>query len=309
MISTTEPTGISHRRVPLGDIHMHVAELGTGPAVLFLHGHPALWLTWRHQMAAVARAGYRAVAPDQRGYGETSVPAEIEAYDIEHLAGDVVRLLDALAVDQAVVVGHDWGALVSWYTALMHPDRVRAVAGLSVPFFPRTPVPPTQLWRETLGEDFYILWLQEPGVADALFDADVERALEGRWITDRDGWRTGLAAKSPGFRSREDHRLVASALKKNGWRGPLNWYRNFDRNWELLAPYGGRTIDQPALYIGGANDQVLRFMPPSLMEGHVTDLRGTEILPGVSHWLQEEAPSQVNRLLLDFLAGIPDHRG
>lgn len=308
MTNTLELTGISHRHVNLGEIAMHVAEVGTGPAVLFLHGHPALWLTWRHQMAAVAEAGYRAIAPDQRGYGDTSIPSAVEAYDIEHLSGDVVRLLDALDLEQAVVVGHDWGALVAWYTALIHPDRVRAVAGLSVPFVPRTPVPPTQYWRETIGEDFYMLWLQDPGVADALFNADVERALNGRWTTDREGWRTGPATNSLTFRSPEDHQVVIDALKRNGWTGPLNWYRNFDRNWELLAPYDGRTVDQPALFIGGEKDQVLRFMPPSLMDGHVTDLRGADILPGVSHWMQEEAPDQVNLRLLDFLAGHRSHR-
>lgn len=304
-----ELTGISHRRVDLGEINMHIAELGAGPAVLFLHGHPSLWLTWRHQIAAVAEAGYRAIAPDQRGYGDTSVPHDVDAYDIECLAGDVVRLLDALGIEQAVVVGHDWGAMVAWYTALIHPDRVRAVAGLSVPYFPRTAMPPTRLWRETMGEDFYILWFQEPGVADGLFDADVERALHGRWMFDREGWRSGPTANPFPFRPDEDHQVVVSALKRNGWTGPMNWYRNFDRNWELLARYDGRTVDQPALYIGGETDPVLRFMPPSVMAGHVADLRGADILPGVSHWVQEQAPDEVNRRLLAFLAGLPANGG
>lgn len=136
MTNALDFTGISHRKVNLGQIDVHVAELGTGPAVLFLHGFPSLWLTWRHQLAALAEAGYRAIAPDQRGYGDTSVPSDVQAYDIEHLSGDVVRLLDALDLEQAVVVGHDWGAMVAWYTALIHPDRVRAVAGVSVPFVP-----------------------------------------------------------------------------------------------------------------------------------------------------------------------------
>lgn len=304
---TTDPnhTEVRRRRVHLGEIDMHIAELGTGPAVLFLHGHPATWRTWRHQMTAVAAAGYRAIAPDQRGYGDTSIPAGIGAYDIEHLTGDVVRLLDVLGIEQATIVGHDWGALVAWYGALIHPRRVRAVAGLSVPFFPRTPVPPTRLWRDTMGEDFYILWFQEPGVADAAFDGDVERAVNGRWMFDRTGWRTAPHENRFPFRAPEDHQATVAALKRNGWTGPLNWYRNFDRNWELLAPYDDRTIDQPALYIGAGNDPVLGFMPPSLMDGHVTDLRGADILPGVSHWLQEEAPGQVNRRLLAFLAELP----
>lgn len=136
MTNALDFTGISHRKVNLGQIDVHVAELGTGPAVLFLHGFPSLWLTWRHQLAALAEADYRAIAPDQRGYGDTSVPSDVQAYDIEHLSGDVVRLLDALDLEQAVVVGHDWGAMVAWYTALIHPDRVRAVAGVSVPFVP-----------------------------------------------------------------------------------------------------------------------------------------------------------------------------
>jgi pimeloyl-ACP methyl ester carboxylesterase len=303
MTDTLDLTRIAHRNVDLGQIDMHVAELGTGPAVLFLHGFPSLWLTWRHQITAMAEAGYRAIAPDQRGYGDTSVPSDVRAYDIEHLSGDVVRLLDALDLEQAVVVGHDWGAMVAWYTALLHPDRVRAVAGVSVPFVPRTPVPPTQFWRETLGEDFYMLWLQEPGVADALFDADVERALNGRWVLDHKAWLNGPATDRLTDPSPEDQALIDS-LKRNGWTGPLNWYRNFDRNWELLAPYDGRTVDQPSLYIGGEKDPVLRFMPPSIMDGHVTDLRGADVLPGVTHWMQEEAPDEVNRRLLDFLAGL-----
>jgi pimeloyl-ACP methyl ester carboxylesterase len=311
MTVTTPPqwAHVSHRLVDLRGVRMHVAELGTGLAVLFLHGHPALWLTWRHQMTAVAGAGHRAIAPDQRGYGDISVPREVEAYDIQHLSGDVVHLLDALGIEQAVVVGHDWGAMVAWYTALLHPGRVRAVAGLSVPYFPRTPVPPTRLWRETMGEDFYILWFQHPHLADAAFDADVERALEGRWMFDRAGWRARPKENRYTFRAPEDHQAVVSALQRNGWTGPLNWYRNFDRNWELLAPHEGRTVDQPALYIGAGNDPVLRFMPPSLMDGHVTDLRAADILPGVSHWLHEEAPGQVNRRLLAFLAGLPDVGG
>jgi pimeloyl-ACP methyl ester carboxylesterase len=304
MTNSLDLTGISHRNVDLGQMDMHVAELGTGPAVLFLHGFPSLWLTWRHQITAMAEAGYRAIAPDQRGYGDTSVPSDVRAYDIEHLSGDVVRLLDALDLEQAVVVGHDWGAMVAWYTALLHPDRVRAVAGVSVPFVPRTPVPPTRFWRETLGEDFYMLWLQEPGVADALFDADVERALNGRWVLDHKAWLNGPATDRLTDPSPEDQALIDS-LKRNGWTGPLNWYRNFDRNWELLAPYDGRTVDQPSLYIGGEQDPVLQFMPPSIMDGHVTDLRGADVLPGVTHWIQEEAPDQVNRRLLDFLAGLP----
>ncbi|MEU0031152.1 alpha/beta hydrolase [Streptomyces sp. NPDC006335] len=282
---------------------MHVAKLGTGPAVLFPHGFPTLWITWRHRITVLAAAGFRAIAPDQRGYGDTSVPSDVWTYGIEYLSGNVVRLLDALDLEHVVVVGHDWGTMVAWYTALMHPERVRAVAGVSVPFVPRTPVPPTQFWRETPGEDFYMLWLREPGVADALFDADVERAPNGRWVLDHEAWHNGPATDRLTAPTPQDQALIDS-LKRNGWTGPLNWYRNFDRNWELLAPHSGRTIDQSALYIGGEKDPVLQFMPPSLMDGHVTDLRGADILPGVTHWIQEEAPDQVNRRLLDFLAGV-----
>jgi pimeloyl-ACP methyl ester carboxylesterase len=305
VLGSDESNAIRHHTIQLSEVDMHVAEAGDGPAVIFLHGFPELWYSWRHQMAALAAAGYRAIAPDRRGYGDTSIPETPADYDINHLTGDIVDLIDRLGIESATLVGHDFGALVAWSTALIQPRRVRAVAGFSVPHVPRTPVPPMQFFRQVMGDDFYMLWLQEPGVADSLFAEDIERALAGEWVTDRLNWQHRPVPERFSWRSANDQRVYIDALRRNRFTGPLNWYRNFDRNWELLAAHDGHTIDCPAMFVARQDDPVLRFMPPAVMEGHVTDLRVNELLPGVNHWVQEEAPDQVNTLLIDFLRGIP----
>lgn len=295
---------VRHRSMRLSEISMHIAEMGEGPTVIFLHGFPELWYSWRHQLVALAAAGYRAVAPDQRGYGGSSVPTEVADYDITHLTRDIIDLIDSLGASRVTLVGHDFGALVGWAIALQHPDRIDGVAALSVPYVPRTPVRPTEFFRQLMGDDFYMLWLQQPGAADSAFAADIERAIAGRWVTDRHGWQSVAPPPRFPWRSAEDQHVYVDALQRNGFTGPLNWYRNFDRNWEILAPYDGATIDCPAIFVAGGDDPVLRFMPPSVMDGYVTDLQVSAILPGFNHWIQEEAPSVVNRYLLDFLQRI-----
>src|ERR1700722_2278396 len=181
MSNSARATGhpVTHRSAKLSEITMHIAESGDGPPVILLHGFPELWYSWRHQLPALADAGYHAVAPDQRGYGTTSIPTTVTDYDINHLTGDVVDLIDHLGATRATVIGHDFGALVAWALALIHPDRVHAVAGLSVPYVPRTPVAPTEFFRQLMGDDFYMLWLQQPGAADTAFQNDIERAIAG----------------------------------------------------------------------------------------------------------------------------------
>ena len=297
-------TTIAHQQIQLGEVELHVAECGEGEPVLLLHGFPELWYSWRHQMQAIAASGRRAIAPDLRGFGGSSSPAAIEAYDIEQLTGDLAALLDALAIDTATVVGHDWGSDLAWKFALIEPQRVSAVVGISVPYVPRAPAAPTTLMREQIGEDFYIVWIQEPGAAEAALSADVRRTLATREV-----WNAEWAARhdeppTPPWMSDDDLQLYVDEFTRTGFTGGLNWYRNLDRNWELLATYDGRTIDQPALFITGSRDPVRAFMPHEAMTGSVTDLRDVVIIEGAGHWVQQERPAEVNEALTSFLGWL-----
>jgi pimeloyl-ACP methyl ester carboxylesterase len=293
-------TTIAHQQIQLGEVELHVAECGEGEPVLLLHGFPELWYSWRHQMQAIAASGRRAIAPDLRGFGGSSSPEAIEAYDIEQLTGDLVGLLDALEIDAATVVGHDWGSDLAWKFALTKPQRVSAVVGISVPYVPRAPAAPTTLMREHIGEDFYIVWIQEPGAAEAALSADVRRTLATREV-----WNAEWAARhdeppTPPWMSDDDLQLYVDEFTRTGFTGGLNWYRNLDRNWEQLAAYDGRTIDQPALFITGSRDPVRAFMPHEAMTGSVTDLRDVVIIDGAGHWVQQECPEEVDEALIGF---------
>ena len=297
-------TTIAHQQIQLGEVELHVAECGEGEPVLLLHGFPELWYSWRHQMQAIAASGRRAIAPDLRGFGGSSSPEAIEAYDIEQLTGDLAALLDALAIDTATVVGHDWGSDLAWKFALIEPQRVSAVVGISVPYVPRAPAAPTTLMREQIGEDFYIVWIQEPGAAEAALSADVRRTLATREV-----WNAEWAARhdeppTPPWMSDDDLQLYVDEFTRTGFTGGLNWYRNLDRNWELLEAYDGRTIDQPALFITGSRDPVRAFMPHEAMTGSVTDLRDVVIIEGAGHWVQQERPAEVNEALTSFLGWL-----
>lgn len=294
------PRKIRHRQLAANGIDLHVAESGAGPPVVFLHGFPELWYSWRHQLEALADAGYHAIAPDLRGFGSSSSPPEIEAYSFEAVCGDLVALLDGLQEQRAVFIGHDWGAAVAWQLALGRPDRVAAVAGLSVPFAPRAPAPPMSLLRRALGEDFYIVWFQEPGVAERGLERDV-----GRTIKTTEVWTAEWAARKddpplPRWMTQEDLQVYVEAFTRTGFRGGLNYYRNIDRNWERNASLANRKVEMPALFITGSRDPVQRFMPSRAMDGWVTDLRVIE-LEGAGHWVQQERPDEVNDALLGFL--------
>lgn len=311
-----------HRTIHANGIDIHVAEQGEGPLVLLCHGFPELWRSWRHQLPALAEAGYHAVAPDMRGYGETDRPADPAEYDFEHLGGDLVGVMDALGEERAVVVGHDWGAIVTWAMPYLHPDRVRAVVGLSVGYAPRLPAPPTRFFKMAFGERFfYILYFQELGVADEELARDPRRTLLSfMWsisgeappgsvkdLPAEGGTFLGSVSDAPGvpeWLGEEELGRYVDAFTRTGFTGGLNYYRNFDRNWELMEPFATEKITHPALYIVGERDPVLLMTPPQMMDGWVTDLRGTVILPGAGHWTQQERPAEVNRALLDFLAGL-----
>ena len=316
--------GVNHRVVQTNGITMHIAEMGEGPLVVLLHGFPESWYSWRHQLPALAAAGYHAVAPDQRGYGQTDRPAESEKYTQLHLVGDVIGLLDALGEQRAVVVGHDWGAPVAWNTALLRPDRVRGVAGLSVPYAPRGPVSMLTAMRAALGDGFYMQYFQTPGVADAELARDVRttmrRILYGAsGDAPRAAQPVAPAGKSfldlmpdpetlPDWLTEADLDVFTSEFERTGFTGGLNWYRAIDLTWELMAPWQGAVVTPPALYVAGDRDLVVNFPGMAQFIPHlqtvVPNLTRTVILPGVGHWTQQERPAEVNAALLEFLAGL-----
>ena len=310
------------RMVESNGIRMRIAEEGRGPLVVLLHGFPESWYSWRHQIPALAAAGFHVIAPDQRGYGGTDAPEAVGSYDIVHLTADVVGLLDALGEETAVVVGHDWGAPVAWHCALLHPKRFRAVAALSVPYIGRYPVKPTDVFRTLAGDHFfYILYFQEPGVAERELEADVRSTLRrflyaasGDVTEPPDFWQKPKDAKFldglpepktlPKWLAEEDLDYFTKEFERTGFRGGLNWYRNFDRNWEITADLAEAKVEQPALFVAGDRDGVLLMAPPDAMKPLVPDLRGLHLLPGCGHWTQQERPAEVNRLLIDFLKGL-----
>jgi pimeloyl-ACP methyl ester carboxylesterase len=282
-------------------VELHVTDEGQGKTVVLLHGFPELAYSWRHQIGALSAAGYRVLAPDLRGYGQSPAPAPIEAYDIVELCGDVAHLLDERGLERAAIVGHDWGATVAWHFALLHPERVPAVAGLSVPLVPNPPMAPLTLMRDNFGEGFYIVWFQEPGVAEAALERDVRRTLLTPAV-----WNPEWAAqvdenpRVPAFMTEDDVAVYVGEFERTGFRGGLNWYRNIDRNWELTRQYDDRQVDLPALFMAGTRDPVIKWMSPDVMKGRVTDLR-VELIEGAGHWLQQERPGEVNAALLAFL--------
>ena len=296
---------MAERRVQLNGIELHVVDEGAGPLVVLCHGFPELAFSWRHQLPALASEGYRVVAPDMRGFGQSSRPAEVEAYDVVSLCGDMTGLLDALGEDSAIFVGHDWGASLVWSLAVLEPARVRAVAGLSVPFVPRAPAAPIPIMRRHLGEDFYIVWFQEPELADEALARDVRRTLTtSRQWTAAWAQEVDSVPKLAPWLSEDELAVYVRAFERTGFSGGLNWYRNIDRNWELTESVAERHVVQPALFLTGELDPVRGFMPAAAMQGWVDDLRAEVVVPGAGHWVQQQAPDAVNAALLEFLASL-----
>jgi pimeloyl-ACP methyl ester carboxylesterase len=321
--------GLTHRTIETNGIRMHIAEQGSGPCVLLCHGFPELWYSWRHQLAALAAADFHAVAPDMRGYGETDAPRDIDEYTLLHLVGDMVGLVDALGEKRAVIAGHDWGAPVAWQAARLRPDRFPAVIALSVPYAPRRPARPTSVMPQTEDAVFYQLYFQEPGVAEAEFERDTARTMRsvlcgisGDAARGRSGRGFGMVPRGggflagadaspelPGWLTPADIDFYAAQFARTGFRGGLNWYRNIDRNWELLAPFDGVPVGVPALYIAGDRDPVVKFpgmdqLIPNLSR-FVPQLRPTIMLPGCGHWTQQERPAEVNGAMIEFLRSLP----
>jgi pimeloyl-ACP methyl ester carboxylesterase len=326
-------TASKHGDLQANGIDIHYVEQGSGPLVLLCHGFPESWYSWRHQLPALAAAGYRAVALDMRGYGGTSRPQPISAYSLSHLIGDVVGAVAALGEKQAVVVGHDWGAPVAWYSALMRPDVMRAVAVLSVPYTPPFALPDgvtlSQLMTANAGNrEYYRLYFQEPGRVEAEIEADVRRAMLGlMYVGSGDIVRDGVAkvpfdghfpkgqtfveqcvlpAKLPSWLTEADVDFYTKELAASGFRGGVNWYRNIDAIPGILSPFIGTTIKNPALYLYGEHDLIAGNTPDAIeaMRATLPNLRGVVKMDGAGHWLQQERAQDVNRALIEFLKGL-----
>ncbi|KAL6622343.1 hypothetical protein ACP70R_032222 [Stipagrostis hirtigluma subsp. patula] len=308
---------VRHWTADVNGISLHVAERGPadGPAVLLIHGFPELWLSWRHQMAALAARGFRALAPDLRGYGDSSAPADPAAYTIFHIVGDIVALLDHLRLPKVLVVGHDWGAQVAWHLCLFRPDRVRAVVALGVPFFPRRPRSFSEGFAAR-GDGFYITQFQEPGRAERSFARyDVETVLKKFYSIELDDLTapTGVeiidfleAPSSPlPWITEEELGQYAEKFQKSGFTGPLNYYRMFDMNWRLTAPWNGAKITVPAKFIAGDKDigvqsfGIEQYIKSGGFKYNVPNLE-IAIIEG-HHFIQQEQAERVNSEILSYL--------
>ncbi|MBJ7298582.1 MAG: alpha/beta hydrolase [Dolichospermum sp.] len=316
-------TPVTHRFIKTNNIQMHIAEQGQGKLVILCHGFPESWYSWRHQLSALAEAGFHVVAPDQRGYGQTDRPAAIEDYNIFELVGDIVGLVNALGEEQAFIVGHDWGAVVAWYCALLRPDIFRSLTLLSVPYQPRTwdNIRPTEAMKLMAGDqEFYQLNFQEPGKAEAELESDVRTnilsmlysasgdpppAKRWRFLYNKSEKLTNrsLPDQLPTWLTEQDIDFFTSEFERTGFRGGLNWYRNIDRNWELTHFLSGAKIYQPALFVAGEVDAVITMYHEAFdnLEHNVPNLKQKVLLPGAGHWIQQERSIEVNKLLIQFL--------
>jgi len=314
--------GTTNRVVERDGVQLRVFEAGNGPTVLLLHGFPELAYSWRHQFEPLVRAGFRVVAPDQRGFGGSTAPGPVEAYRLEELARDAAAVIDSCG-GPAVVIGHDWGAPVAWHTALRFPGKVRAVGSLSVPHARRAPGPPLALMREAAGPDHihYIDYFQAPGVAEGEFEGDVRGSLLGfLWCISGDAPREErfkpiergkrfldsltVPAQLPAWLNEADLAVYVAAFQQSGFRGGLSWYRNVDRNWHDSADLADAVVRQPALFVTGSRDPARNPAAIERLREVVADLRVLEVLDGCGHWTQQERPQEVTRLLLRFLASL-----
>ncbi|CAL5397290.1 unnamed protein product [Camellia sinensis] len=312
---------IEHRMVNLNGINMHLAEKGQeGPVVLFLHGFPEIWYTWRHQIAAFAGLGYRAVAPDLRGYGDTDAPGSAASYTSHHLVGDIVALIHSLGVDQAFIVAHDWGAMVAWYLCLFRPDKVRAFVSLTMPFRPRNPkMKPVQIMRAFFGDDYYMCRFQKPGEIEAEIAKYGTKEVLKKILTDRKPGPPYLSKENPfgisqetntalpSWFSEDDLNYYTKKFEQKGFTGGLNYYRALDLNWELTAPWTRAQVKVPVKFIVGDKDMI--YTTPGIKEyvhngGFKKDVPLLEepvvVMEGVGHFINQERAQEINSQILDF---------
>jgi pimeloyl-ACP methyl ester carboxylesterase len=299
-------------------INMAVYEQGEGAPVVMLHGFPELAFSWRHQLPALAAAGYRAIAPDQRGYGRSDSPPTVEDYDMANLIADVHGLLDALGLESATLAGHDWGSLILWQMAMRAPERIDGLIVLNIPHIRRTPVDPVQVMRQRFGDDFYIVNFQDSDEADKAFAADPVHFFDvmmRRLPIKREQFDLlpaemkslsllkVMAREQPvgePLLSEEERDYYADAFARTGFTGPINWYRNWTRNWEALEGLD-ETIDIPTLFIGAYDDVIIGLEYIEAMKPLVTNLE-LHMIDECGHWTQQEKPGEVNTLMLDWLA-------
>jgi pimeloyl-ACP methyl ester carboxylesterase len=317
----------THRVILSPTGRVHLVEQGSGPLVLLVHGFPESWYSWRHQLPALAAAGYRAVAVDVRGYGRSSKPDDVAAYRMLTLVEDNVAVVHALGEQTAVIVGHDWGATIAAGSALVRPDVFRAVGLLSVPYAPRGGPRPSEVFAQLGGdEEFYVSYFQEPGRAEAEIEPDVRGWLAGFYAAVSADTMPSAGAPDPHFvapggmlrdrfptdrlpawLSADDLDVYAAEFERTGLTGALNRYRNMDRDWEDLADFDGSPITQPSLFIGGALDASTTWMADAIQAYPVTlpGLVSSHVLDGCGHWIQQERQKDVNEILTDWLASLP----
>ena len=313
-------------RLPGGDsepgIQLSVHERGEGVAVVLCHGFPELAFSWRHQVEALGAAGFRAIAPDQRGYGASDCPERTLAYDMHHLCGDLVGLLDVLDIEQAVFAGHDWGGFVAWAMPILHPDRCAGVIGVNTPYLPRPAFPPTQMMRALVGgvdEKLYLLWFQQPGVAEAVLGQHTRRLFDVLMVRGRPPEEVAARIAAEGldmnpfrrigelepfgetFLTPEELDVYVESFERTGFAGGVSWYRNLDRNWETAPAVGSAKIEVPSLMVTAEWDQALRPEMAAGMPALVSDLE-TILIEKCGHWTQQEKPAELNRILVDWLS-------
>lgn len=314
---------IRQRIAHVNGVDLHVMEAGdpVNPTVILSHGFPEGAYSWRHQLPALAAAGYHAIAPDQRGYGHSSAPTEVASYGIEHLTGDLNALLDELGKEQAVFVGHDWGAMIVWESARLHPERVRAVVGVSVPAV-QWVGPPTQLMKMAFGDNFfYMLYFQPVGPAEAELEADPYTTMaKFLWSASGEGFvvptamrkmeGNGFLTDTPmpparpwAWLTEDDLAYYADQFRHSGFFGPLSYYRNLDANYEVVKDMGLDRLTMPSYFIAGAKDGVLVMDPTGIdrMQASLPDFRGYVLIDGAGHWTQQEKPGEFNDALIAFL--------
>ncbi len=302
-----------------GEINMAVHQMGAGPPVILVHGFPELAYSWRHQIPALAAAGYRAIAPDMRGYGGTDKPVGVGAYTIQKLIADLTGLMDALSIERALLVGHDWGALIVWQMALLAPERMSGIINLNIPFMARPPINPVTLMRWKFGKDFYIVNFQDSDQADKQFDENPARFIDFIMRKRKRPRRQAEKGRNPKRRAfsllemlaadnptgapilnAEELQVFAHAFAAGGFTAPINWYRNFKHNWKTTRGVD-QTIRLPTLFVGATEEIFASPKQIEAMKKHIAELE-TTIIEDCGHWTQQEKPKELNRVMLSWMA-------
>ncbi|CAN5400791.1 alpha/beta hydrolase [soil metagenome] len=311
---------LKHNYAYTNGVRLHYVEQGSGPLVVLCHGWPESWYSWRNQIETLANAGYRVVAPDQRGYGHSDTPLAVEAYGIFDLVGDLVGLVHSLGEEKAILIGHDWGSMVAAPTALLRPDIFDAVGLLSVPYIPRRSVRPAMRF-ETMSQKrhFYQAYFQSVGHVEKELEEDLRKTILGVLYTASGDWsgngfavfekntrlvdNLAIPEKLPAWLTEQDISQYVEQFGASGFRGPINWYRNMDRNWAATAFLSGAKLSQPTIFIAGEKDGVLKIAAEEYeaLERNVPNLTKKVLIPGAGHWIQQERSSEVNELLISFV--------